>query len=963
MTGFRPGATDIYVSMSLQSEAVGRESKKGWKYYTATRDQEHAVSLQAIWLDIDVKGNGGYASSNEAKQSIQSFCKAVNLPLPNVLVSTGPERGFHVYWTFTNAVTVADWQPLANALRNAATTHELKFDAGVTIDCARMLRLPGTLNHKVNPPVPVQLAYAEAPYDFDQIKAILAPYTTPIIAASSTHNVILHPRTKNLVEGLIARPFNEAALLNDELAGGIGQPLGTQVVSKDALVKECRFMMAAALTKGSQFLEPQWWDSIQLAVHTFEGEEFAHEISCGHEGYSHDATEAKYQRAVELHIGKDHGWLSCRKINERGASECAGCPHFARIQEGKSPIHFAREASKVAATGNTALFLPNGYCVSNEGVVQQEVEGEAGEGEVAETYMVEVIGSSPVLEGTYEPETAIINIKIKTPFGTRTVRVSPDMYADTRKFVTEFAKAGVMLEDTGATIRAKKFVMAWNKVLQGTKDRWVQNHGYGWVTADGEYTGFSYDDRAFMSNGEEKSTTIVDRKLADVYTPAGRLEKWVHAAKLITDQKRPGLDAILASAFASPLIEHAVVEGAVLSVYSQESGIGKSTALKVAQAVWGHGKMAMQQLDDTANSALKKLGILRHLPMMWDELKTEDDFAKFVRLVFQVASGLEKSRLNSNADFRARGSWATLVVVASNDSLTPKIEEAQRTSLAGQLRCFEYELRPALPGSPGQISLVDMGSAVNALHLNYGHAGLTYARFLGRSAKRVASEVQAQEKRIIADLSLAQEVRFYASTVATLIQGAIYANELGLTEIDVDTMREFLYDATRALLAAQANSSANMANHENLQSVLAGFLKDMKQRHTIITDVMFVHKGTNTVNPTVKFVGNNFDKCAVHISALPTTGHTPRMRISERDLRNWLAKNAEAVTVRKLCMAFGGKRSTASLAAGTPYGCPNENVWEFDLTDPRMEEMDILGKKHVEQEANKPGSNVVPLKQ
>ena len=43
----------------------------------------------------------------------------------------------------TRALTREEWQPLANALAQAAKQHGLKCDTQCTIDSARVLRVPG----------------------------------------------------------------------------------------------------------------------------------------------------------------------------------------------------------------------------------------------------------------------------------------------------------------------------------------------------------------------------------------------------------------------------------------------------------------------------------------------------------------------------------------------------------------------------------------------------------------------------------------------------------------------------------------------------------------------------------------------------------------------------------------------------------------------------------------------------
>jgi hypothetical protein len=109
-------------------------------------------------MDIDAKGKDkdSYDTLAEALVAFNDFITDVGLPRPNVIVKTG--GGFHVYWTFERALTIPEWQPLSNALAAAAKAHGLKCDTGCTVDAARILRIPGTFNRKLDVRRPVVLA-------------------------------------------------------------------------------------------------------------------------------------------------------------------------------------------------------------------------------------------------------------------------------------------------------------------------------------------------------------------------------------------------------------------------------------------------------------------------------------------------------------------------------------------------------------------------------------------------------------------------------------------------------------------------------------------------------------------------------------------------------------------------------------------------------------------------------------
>jgi hypothetical protein len=143
---------DIYFCLSLQSKTA--LSRKG--AVTAARHGEDALLLKSLWLDIDVKPPPkGYASVEEALSALDEFVKAADLPPTSALVGSG--GGLHAYWIFTHPLPPPEWQRYANGLKVAAQHFGLHCDIGCTVDSVRLLRVPGTFNHKTDPARPVTL--------------------------------------------------------------------------------------------------------------------------------------------------------------------------------------------------------------------------------------------------------------------------------------------------------------------------------------------------------------------------------------------------------------------------------------------------------------------------------------------------------------------------------------------------------------------------------------------------------------------------------------------------------------------------------------------------------------------------------------------------------------------------------------------------------------------------------------
>jgi hypothetical protein len=145
---------DVYYGIGLQRE----EPTEGG------RGREDAViSIPGLWLDIDVKGPNHRAkdlpvNKSSVKQVLDMF------PLkPTMVVTTG--GGLHTYWLFKEPMILSkkEKHKMAKDLsakfqamfRYLAAQKGWRIDN--TSDLSRLLRLPGTYNHKSGDPVPVEI--------------------------------------------------------------------------------------------------------------------------------------------------------------------------------------------------------------------------------------------------------------------------------------------------------------------------------------------------------------------------------------------------------------------------------------------------------------------------------------------------------------------------------------------------------------------------------------------------------------------------------------------------------------------------------------------------------------------------------------------------------------------------------------------------------------------------------------
>ena len=193
-------------------------------------------------------------------------------------------------------------------LKIAAIKHGLRCDAGVTSDCARILRVPNTFNYKTDPPKPVKIRWlSDKDYTFATDLAVL-PKLVPAATASD--------RTG----------------FDDDIWREM-PPLGWE-----PLIKECAFFREALRTGGKGYSEPMWHLTTLLATFLKEGEKLAHKMGSQHPEYTPASTKDKWDRKLRERKEKGLGFPQCKTIHESGCAACAACPHFSK---GKSPLNLA----------------------------------------------------------------------------------------------------------------------------------------------------------------------------------------------------------------------------------------------------------------------------------------------------------------------------------------------------------------------------------------------------------------------------------------------------------------------------------------------------------------------------------------------------------------------------------------------------------------------------------------------
>ncbi|KKN05414.1 hypothetical protein LCGC14_1087530 [marine sediment metagenome] len=795
---------DIYFALATFKQGF-HTNAKGKK---VLRVRENISQLKALWFDIDFKD--GLSDPTVVVAALREFSNATGMPAPSILVHSG--NGVHVYWTLTESVPYARWQPMANKLKELALGHKLSIDSVCTADGCRVLRPPGTRNFK-DPLVPKPVYFL---YDRGRL---YDPAALEVALAGVLPNA--QAGVGGVDDGLGSVPAYAKGLLgNVQEFSGAGVGSYAPVESFFAQITgECGVAKHWAVTKGSDCTEPEWTAALQLLKHCTDGELWVHELSSGHSDYDADSTNEKFARRKENNAGP----TLCRTLSAYRPDICAACPHNGKI---KTPIVLGVEVT-VQTAGGIALtswrINPDG-----RGMDRKMLN--------PDTMLYEWL---PALRRVFENVNATesvltkffeLHFKVRMQ-GAKDIQIilPTGHLGNDNKLRETMASFGAPLRGSELT-PFKDFMGTWLEKLQKERDIASVTEQLGWVKdSDGNVEGFSAGTTTYMSDGTEKIGVRIAKEFLAVgrmYEVSGTKAPWLRVSKFLAEQNNPAFTAIIASAFAAPLLSFTGVQGSILSLVSTESGVGKTSALKCAQAVWGSPTHGMNSIEDTRLSVARKLGFLNNLPAYWDELRGEKTMEEFCHLAFQVAQGKEKSRLDSTATMRDVNTWETMVIAASNESIFDLMGSYSAGSDAGVARTYEIIVHPF----ESERSRAEIAMLFETLNGNYGHAGQEYAKYLAMHHKEIKVMVGKMFSSLSAQGQMKPQERFWFSMMTSLIIGAGLAKKIGLVDIDVRTLGHYLLKNVTQL---RTRSSASMLG-STPSELIAAYMQQHQDKGLIV---------------------------------------------------------------------------------------------------------------------------------
>jgi hypothetical protein len=746
---------------------------------TASRKKENVKLLRAFWVDIDCgeakavvdEKTGrpdGYIDQVTAIQELVKFCELVGLSIP-LLVNSG--RGIHAYWPLDRDVTRAEWEPVAKRLAQLCTTHKLYADPSV-FEVSRILRVPGTLNFKADPPLQVEMISDEV-------------------------TVVPYEEFKNTLgvteEAFIEIPKREYSELGKLMQENMESSF-TRIMRRSGEDKGCKQLADCFLNKET-LSEPRWFNALSVAKFCKDADRAIHKMSSGHPDYDPSATEAKIN-----HIKGPHTCIQFEKNNPGG---CDGCPFKGKIG---SPITLGKELIESAVT-EQGEYVIEVKQEQTEEVVPECPTTSYTVPRYPEPFMRGKNGgiyfcpkeeeADPML--VYDHDLYIVK-RLKDPVegevflfrrhlpldAVEEFIIANEKVVDKNTLRSEISKRGILCVGKQWD-HLLHFITLMAKELQYKQRLLHMRLQFGWADNDSK---FIIGDREITADGVFYSPpSSVTRELSAKMYKHGSLDKWKEVFKLYNKPgHEPHAYATLA-AFGAPLLKFTGQRGSIINVIHPRSGTGKTTILRMINSVYGMPDDLCAAQKDTANAKITHLGLLNNLPFTVDEI-TNTAPMDFSDLAYSMSQGRGKQRMNSQTNsLRTNNTtWATISVCSSNASFYEKLSTVKAAPDGEMMRLLEYKI--------GYTTALDPAFAKQMFDFqlmeNFGHAGEIYATYLVNNLEEVKFKVKEMQEKVDRELQLTQRERCWSANIAACITGGMFAHRLELIDWDMKAIYQWV---------------------------------------------------------------------------------------------------------------------------------------------------------------------------
>nr|WP_246206356.1 primase-helicase family protein [Propylenella binzhouense] len=329
---------NVYHSIGLQHNALnGRKSAGVCGVPCISFDADLCSDVRGVHAKTDLPATGDEALD---------FVREIGLPDPTAIINSG--NGQYWQWRLPNI-----WEFVSNAERDrmawlSKAWHNLIIGAAKkkgwtfdnTSDLVRLTRIPGTFNHKTNPPKLVTLVSLdlEKRYSPQDLEEVLQAVAQRLGVTTS-------------------KPATSRGGLPEFLAANDNSSSDRERLRLTAITAGCRWVRSC-VCRMEHLPEPEWYALSSIVGRCDKGEQAFHQLSKADPRYNEEETQAKLHRALE-----SAGPRTCDSIaSELACVDCTGCPF--RGGALKTPLQLGRLSPAAAELmANHVLVINTGLFV------------------------------------------------------------------------------------------------------------------------------------------------------------------------------------------------------------------------------------------------------------------------------------------------------------------------------------------------------------------------------------------------------------------------------------------------------------------------------------------------------------------------------------------------------------------------------------------------------------------------
>ena len=805
-----------------------------------TKENMHASQVLAVDLDCnhpkDIPDENGtikakpYPSAKAAAAALIKFCEDSGLSALGDpwLVSSG--GGVHAYWPLNELLFKEDWYPLAKRFKELCFKHGLLIDANVTGDAARVLRVPDSTNtgvkngKAVRAATRVRFVSEGSRFNVDDIDAILT-------AEGIGKDFVKLPGSSLALPGQRPTSVNPPSALSKALTQN-SVTLFKNILRKTKEGVGCAQLQNYVENASEDGMEPVWRGMLSWAKVCDDGEKAAIWLSELHP-YDH---ERMHKKLAEI-----KGPYSCAAMDDAMPGICRGCQHWGKVT---NPLLLGREMSvvteamavEVEPTADDEDDLrsqvllpepPKGYAYGKRGgVFAEKIDLDADGKEVkrqillcAHTiYPVDILNN----QGSHEVHFGVIRNQQM-----QEVLIPQKSMASKDETLKHLANQNIMASfGSGNDKNLYEYIRASVEKLSTEKNPISVPTSCGWQ-----------EDRSFVYGGkvyapERKPLMVPMPDLANVVNntqSAGTLEDWRKVVEMLIRRKMWDQLAVMMASAAAPLMGFTGLFGCTIHVASTESGTGKSLSLDTGASIWGHPVHYRTGSGTSAVAMQQRLGHLRSLPLITDEITTNNrkDFEWFPAFLFSMSEGRGKERMESgtNKERLNQSIWATLAIMSSNRGAVDYLSGSRDHASEGELRrLIEFAMDQKLEWTQDEITII------KSLHRNYGVAGRVYAQYLVDHAQEVKELTDTCVSRVYDDFGAASDERYWMATVGCVAAACILFNSKHAGIVDIPA-KEVMAAYMRQI---ENQRKAIVGNKRTAEDVLNAYIQEYQGKFVVV---------------------------------------------------------------------------------------------------------------------------------